>query len=123
MLNRDLGRQNVFRERGQILWEPNAKLKVLLKLEGEENHSEIGVGKFFGTIPVPGYKGSCPNFAAPANCVDFLGYTDTGSNPFVGAYNPPGATKDRRLQRHFARQLRYGLGAAYLDHRLHRFRA
>ncbi|MGH7024643.1 MAG: TonB-dependent receptor [Caulobacteraceae bacterium] len=87
VLNRDLGRQNVFRERGQLLWEPTSKLRVLLKLEGEENHSEIGVGKFFGTIPVPGYAGSCPNFAAPANCVDFLGYTDTNPNPFVGAWN------------------------------------
>jgi iron complex outermembrane receptor protein len=87
VLDRDLGRQNVFRERGQLLWEPNAKLKVLLKLEGEENHSEIGVGKFFGTIPVPGYAGACPNFAAPAKCVDFLGYTDTNPNPFTGAYN------------------------------------
>jgi iron complex outermembrane receptor protein len=87
VLNRDLGRQDVFRERAQLLWEPDAKLKVLLKLEGEENRSEIGVGKFFGTIPVPGYAGSCPNFAAPANCVDFLGYTDTNPNPFVGAYN------------------------------------
>ncbi|HEY1414606.1 MAG TPA: TonB-dependent receptor plug domain-containing protein, partial [Caulobacteraceae bacterium] len=61
VLDRDFGRQNVFRERGQLLWEPSAKLKVLLKLEGEENHSEIGVGKFFGTIPVPGYGGGCPN--------------------------------------------------------------
>jgi iron complex outermembrane receptor protein len=87
VLNRDLGRQNVFRERGQLLWEPTPKLSVKLKLEGEENHSEIGVGKFFGTAPVPGYTGGCPNFSAPANCVDFLGYTDTTSNPFQGDWN------------------------------------
>jgi len=93
VLDRDLGRQNVFRERGQLLWEPTSKLKVQLKLEGEENHSEIGVGKFFGTIPVPGYAGSCPNFSAPANCVDFLGYTDTNPNPFVGAWNHPAPLK------------------------------
>jgi iron complex outermembrane receptor protein len=87
VLDRDLGRQNVFRERGQLLWEPTSKFRVQLKLEGEENHSEIGVGKFFGTIPAPGYTGACPNFSAPANCVDFLGYTDTNPNPFVGAWN------------------------------------
>jgi len=112
VLNRDLGRQNVFRERAQLLWEPNAKLKVLLKLEGEENHSEIGVGKFFGTIPVLGYGGACPNFAAPASCVDFLGYTDTNPNPFVGAYNhlAPLKTDAFNATLHFS----YDLGWAQL---------
>ena len=87
LLNRDLGRQNVWRERGQLLWKPTDNLSVQLKLEGEENHSEIGVGKFFGTIPVPGSAGGCPNFSAPANCVDFLGYTDTTKDPFRGDWN------------------------------------
>jgi iron complex outermembrane receptor protein len=89
VLNRDLGRQNVFRERAQLLWRPTDRLSVQLKIEGEENHSEIGVGKFFGTIPVPGYAGDCPNFSAAANCVDFLGYTDTSSDPFQGDWNHP----------------------------------
>ncbi|HXQ46010.1 MAG TPA: TonB-dependent receptor [Caulobacteraceae bacterium] len=87
VLRRDLGRQNVFHERGQLLYQPNDRFTVLLKVEGEENHSEIGVGKFFGTIPVPGYGGACPNFGAPQNCVDTHGYTDTTPNPFQGDWN------------------------------------
>ena len=86
-LGRDLGRQDVFHERLQVLYQPNDRFSAVLKVEGEENHSEIGVGKFFGTIPVPGYAGACPNFGAPQNCVDVHGYTDTTSNPFQGDWN------------------------------------
>ena len=87
VLHRDLGRQDVFRGRGQLLYEPNDKWSVLLKVEGEDNNSEIGVGKSFSTIPVPGYSGSCPNFRAPQNCVNLHGYTDTTTNPFQGDWN------------------------------------
>jgi iron complex outermembrane receptor protein len=87
VLQRDLGRQDVFHERGQLLYQPNDRFTVVLKVEGEENNSEIGVGKFFGTIPVPGYAGACPNFSAPQNCVDVHGYTDTTPGPFQGDWN------------------------------------
>jgi iron complex outermembrane receptor protein len=89
VLDTDLGRQDVFHERAQLLYKPNDKLTVQLKIEGEENNSQIGVGKFFGTIPVPGYTGACPNFNAPQNCVDVHGYTDTTPNPFQGDWNHP----------------------------------
>ena len=84
VLHRDLGRQDVFHERGQMLYQPNDRLTVLLKVEGEENNSEIGVGKSFSTIPL---AGTCPNFSAPQNCVNLHGYTDTTSNPFQGDWN------------------------------------
>lgn len=87
VLHRDLGRQDVFRGRGQALYQPNDKWRVLLKLEGEDNNSEIGVGKSFSTIPVPGYAGACPNFAAPQNCVNLHGYTDTTPDPFQGDWS------------------------------------
>lgn len=87
VLDRDLGRQDVFLGRVQALWTPNDRTSVLVKLEGERNRSEIGVGKFFGTVKAPGYTGSCPNFAAPINCTDFHNYTDTTPDPFQGDWN------------------------------------
>jgi iron complex outermembrane receptor protein len=89
VLKTDLGRQDMFHERAQLLYKPNDHLSVTLKLEGEENNSQIGVGKFFGSIPVAGYAGACPNFSAPQNCVDIHGYTDTTANPFQGDWNHP----------------------------------
>jgi len=86
VLDRDLGRQNNFLGRAQALWEPTSDITVLLKLEGEHNRSEIGVGKFFGTIStVPG--AACPDFSDPSHCVDAHGYTDTTSNKFEGDWN------------------------------------
>lgn len=87
VLHRDLGRQDVFHERGQLLYQPNDRFKATLKVEGEENNSEIGVGKSFSTIPVPGYTGLCPNFNQPQDCVNIHGYSDTTSNPFQGDWN------------------------------------
>ncbi|MFI4972951.1 MAG: TonB-dependent receptor [Caulobacterales bacterium] len=89
VLNTDMGRQNNLLGRAQALWTPNAKTTVLLKIEGEHDRSGIGVGKFFGTVPVAGYAGACPNFAAPANCTDFHNYTDVTPNPFQGDWNHP----------------------------------
>jgi iron complex outermembrane recepter protein len=87
-LDTDLGRQDIYLGRAQALWHPISSITVLLKLEGEHNHSQIGVGKFFGTIStVPGE--SCPDFSNPAHCVDSHGYTDTSSNPFQGDWNHP----------------------------------
>ncbi|HVP84997.1 MAG TPA: TonB-dependent receptor [Rhizomicrobium sp.] len=86
VLDRDLGRQNILLGRMQALWKPTSGLTVLLKVEGEHNRSEIGVGKFFGTIStVPGE--SCPDFADPSHCVDAHGYTDTTTNKFEGDWN------------------------------------
>ena len=45
MLDRDLGRQNNFHGRAQALWTPNNDINVLLKVEGVDENSEIGVGK------------------------------------------------------------------------------
>jgi iron complex outermembrane receptor protein len=87
VLRTDLGRQDDNLGRFQALWTPTSRLTVLFKLEGEVDRSSIGVGKFFGTIPVPGYTGACPNFSAPANCVNSHGYTDTTPNPFDGDWN------------------------------------
>jgi iron complex outermembrane receptor protein len=85
LLDTDLGEQDVFHERGQALWQPASALTVLLKIEGQEDNSSIGVGKFFGTISTN--AAPCPDFAHPGHCVDFLGYTDTTSDPFQGDWN------------------------------------
>jgi iron complex outermembrane recepter protein len=88
VLDTDLGRQDIYLGRAQALWDPTSSISVLLKLEGEHNHSQIGVGKFFGTIStVPGE--TCPDFSNPAHCVDVHGYTDTTPNPFEGDWNHP----------------------------------
>src|SRR5262249_22144795 len=50
-LGHDLGEQDILLGRAQMLWQPGADTTVKLKLEGERNRSEIGAGKFFGTIP------------------------------------------------------------------------
>jgi iron complex outermembrane receptor protein len=88
VLDRSLGRQDNLLGRAQALYQPNDRLTVVLKLEGEHDRSSIGVGKFFGTIPVaPG--DTCPNFAHPADCVNSHGYTDTSPDPFTGDWNHP----------------------------------
>jgi iron complex outermembrane receptor protein len=89
VLDADMGRQNNILGRFQALWTPDGKTSVLLKVEGEYDRSGIGVGKFFGTVPIAGYAGACPNFAAPANCTDYHNYTDTTPNPFQGDWNHP----------------------------------
>ena len=76
-----LGSQNIFRERGQALWTPTSTLTVLLKLEGEQNNSEISSGKFFGDYSTNGAP--CPDFKNPGHCVDVFGFTDTNPNPFT----------------------------------------
>lgn len=79
-LHSRLGKQNVFRERGQALWMPTSALTILLKLEGEQSNSQISSGKFFGddsTTPA-----SCPDFKDPSHCVNVFGFTDTDKNVF-----------------------------------------
>jgi len=85
VLNTDLGRQDNYFGRGQALWDPTSSLTVLLKIEGVHEHSQIGVGKFFGTASTNGQ--SCPDFSDPAHCVNFHGYTDTTSDPFQGDWD------------------------------------
>ncbi|HUO92530.1 MAG TPA: TonB-dependent receptor [Rhizomicrobium sp.] len=87
-LDTDLGRQDIYLGRAQALWDPTPSISVLLKLEGEHNHSEIGVGKFFGTISTAAGE-PCPDFSHPGHCVDVHGYTDTSSDPFQGDWNHP----------------------------------
>ncbi len=85
VLDTDLGRQDLYLGRLQALWDPTSSMSVLLKVEGEHSHSQIGVGKFFGTISTT--PASCPDFSDPAHCVDIHGYTDTTSDPFEGDWN------------------------------------
>jgi iron complex outermembrane receptor protein len=90
-LGQHLGAQNVFRERGQALWNPTGKITVLLKLEGEENNSQISAGKFFGddsTTAAP-----CPDFKNPGHCTNIFGFTDTNPNPFVVSTEAPAPYK------------------------------
>ena len=78
----DLGEQDILLGRAQMLWRPSEALSVKLKFEAEKNRSEIGVGKFFGTISTT--AAPCPDFANPAHCVNSHGYTDTTSDKFEG---------------------------------------
>jgi iron complex outermembrane receptor protein len=80
-LNDDLGRQDILSGRAQMLWQPTGSTTVKLKLEAERNRSEIGSGKFFGTIPAAA-GAVCPNFSNPAICTDSHGFTDTNPDPF-----------------------------------------
>jgi iron complex outermembrane receptor protein len=80
-LGTDIGRQGILLGRAQMLWKPTPATTVKLKLEAEKNRSEIGSGKFFGTVPKAAGL-TCPDFAAPANCTDSHGFTDTDPNPF-----------------------------------------
>ena len=82
---RDLGEQDILLGRAQMLWKPDDRFSVRLKFEAEKNRSEIGVGKFFGTISTT--AAPCPDFANPAHCVNSHGYTDTTSDKFEGDWN------------------------------------
>jgi len=82
---RDLGEQDILLGRAQMLWKPDERFQVRLKFEAERNRSEIGVGKFFGTISTN--AGACPDFANPAHCVNSHGYTDVTSDKFEGDWN------------------------------------
>jgi len=82
VLDTDLGRQDNYFGRGQALWEPTSAITVLFKLEGVHEHSQIGVGKFFGDVSTNSQP--CPDFSNPGHCVNDHGYTDTTSNPFDG---------------------------------------
>lgn len=86
VLNDDLGERDILLGRAQLLWTPDDSLTVRLKIEGERNRSEIGVGKHFGTIPTgPGV--TCPDFDNPAVCVDQHGYSDATPDEFTGDWN------------------------------------
>jgi iron complex outermembrane receptor protein len=85
VLGRDLGRQDILLGRAEALWQPNSDLSVLFKLEAERSNSEIGVGKFFGTISTT--PAGCPDFADPSHCINFHGYTDTTPDVFEGDWN------------------------------------
>jgi iron complex outermembrane receptor protein len=82
---RDLGEQDILLGRAQMLWRPDDRLSVRLKFEAEKNRSEIGVGKFFGTISTN--AAPCPDFANPGHCVNAHGYTDLTSDKFEGDWN------------------------------------
>ena len=81
----DLGEQDILLGRAQLLWKPSPAFSVRLKLEAEKNRSEIGVGKFFGTISTS--AAPCPDFSNPAHCINSHGYTDVTSDKFEGDWN------------------------------------
>jgi iron complex outermembrane recepter protein len=85
VLDRDLGRQNIFLGRAQALWQATPDITVLLKFEGEHNRSEIGVGKSFGTVSTT--AASCPDFDNPGHCINLHGYVDTTKDVFQGDWN------------------------------------
>jgi iron complex outermembrane receptor protein len=78
----DLGEQDIRLGRAQLLWKPQDGFSVRLKFEAEKNRSELGVGKFFGTISTT--AAPCPDFANPTHCVNSHGYTDTTKDKFEG---------------------------------------
>ncbi len=80
-LGTDLGTQDILLGRAQMLWQPSSTTTVKLKLEAERNHSELGSGKFFGTVPAVA-GATCPNFSNPAVCTNSHGFTDTNTDPF-----------------------------------------
>src|SRR5262249_21858777 len=87
VLDRDLARQNNFHGRAQALWTPTNDINVLLKVEGTDENSEIGVGKFFGTVSST--AAPCPDFKDSSHCTSGFPffYTDTTSDPFSGDWN------------------------------------
>ena len=78
----DLGEQDIRLARAQMLWAPSDAFRVRLKFEAEKNRSELGVGKFFGTISTT--AAPCPDFANPAHCINSHGYTDVTRDKFEG---------------------------------------
>ena len=104
-LSRDLGRQDILSGRAQLLWQPSDATTVKLKLEAERNNSEIGVGKFFGTISTT--AAPCPDFNNPGHCVNSHGYTDTTSDVFKGDWNHPAPYRVRQWN-----------GTLHIDHDL-----
>jgi iron complex outermembrane receptor protein len=86
-LGRDLGEQDILIGRAQALWKPTERFSMRLKFEAEKNRSEIGVGKFFGTISTT--AASCPDFANPGHCINSHGYTDTTTDKFAGDWEHP----------------------------------
>jgi iron complex outermembrane receptor protein len=78
----DLGEQDIALGRAQALWRPSDRFSMRLKFEAEKNRSEIGVGKFFGTLSTNGAP--CPDFADPAHCVNTHGYPDVTRDRFEG---------------------------------------
>lgn len=85
-LNRDIGRRDVLLGRAQALWEPSNRFEVLLKIEGQRSHSELGSAEFFGAFATPATP---PGITCPgaSQCSDFFGYTDTDGNPFRGNWS------------------------------------
>lgn len=79
---RDLGEQDILLGRAQMLWKPDERLSARLKFEVEKSRSELGVGKFFGTVSTN--AAPCPDFANPGHCVNSRGYTDTTRDKFEG---------------------------------------
>jgi len=78
---RDIGAREVQLGRARLGWQATDLLKVDLKLEYLNQRSEMGQPEFFGTFnPTPGV---CQPID-PANCSDFLGYSDTDSEPYKG---------------------------------------
>jgi len=79
----DIGQRDVLMGRAKLLWRASDQTDVVFRLEGNRVRSELGSPEFFGAIPT-GDGASCPG---SPSCSNFLGYSDTDSDPFVGAWS------------------------------------
>jgi iron complex outermembrane recepter protein len=82
---RDIGLRDVLSGRVRAAWQPIDTVTVDLKVESLRQRSEMGQPEMFGTAPRPSGSGTCVPID-PANCADFLGYSDDDFDPYVGDY-------------------------------------
>jgi len=92
----NIGSVDIWEGRAQLAWDIAPHWSLNFKLEGERSRSEMGQGKFFGTVNYG--TGAPPNYTCnpilaghidPSQCTDAFGYTDTNPNPFVGDWEHP----------------------------------
>ena len=85
VINRDIGRRDLWVGRALARWTPNELLDINLKIEGQRSRSEMGQGEYFGQFPSPLAPGAtCPG--SPA-CSNFFGYVDRDGDPFRGDWS------------------------------------
>lgn len=85
VINRDIGRRDLWVGRALARWTPSETLDVNLKVEGQRSRSEMGQGEYFGQFPSPLSPGApCPG---SPRCSNFFGYVDLDGDPFRGDWS------------------------------------
>ncbi|WP_332768141.1 TonB-dependent receptor [Phenylobacterium sp.] len=85
VINRDIGRRDLWIGRALARWTPNEALDINLKIEGQRSRSEMGQGEYFGQFPSPLAAGApCPG---SPRCSNFFGYVDLDGDPFRGDWS------------------------------------